>query len=110
MSGIVTARNYNCPKCGLDFQVYHTHPDELNTHCHWCHGPVTFLDFAKPLPRIMKELVNELRQLTDPATLKTDEEAAADRTRAGQICRQLGYRDRDDVFERYGRYGQNIVE
>lgn len=54
-------------------------------------------------------LVYELRQVTNPAKLKTDEEHERDNLRAKEIVKRLGEADVDAVFERYGMYGQKIV-
>lgn len=53
-----------------------------------------------------RELVDELRQITNPAILKTDDEAKADRARAQEICRTFNVQYPDDVFDRFGKYPQ----
>lgn len=49
-------------------------------------------------------LILELRDITRPYVLKTDEEAFRDRARAREICRAFRCDYPEDVFEDFGRY------
>lgn len=60
--------------------------------------------------RELADLVIELNWLVRPDRLRTDEEARADRKRGQTICQILGVSYPDDVFDRYGRYGEQINE
>lgn len=56
----------------------------------------------------IKSLVDELRGITDPAALKTDTQSRQDFERAAAICRLFKVDYPEDVFDRYGKYGQHI--
>jgi hypothetical protein len=49
----------------------------------------------------IKLLLSELRYLTNPRVLKTDEEHRIDRKRAEEICAIFGQEYPEDVFELY---------
>lgn len=49
----------------------------------------------------MSPLCDELRAITRPNELKTDDEAAADRARALEICLYFGELCPEDVLEKY---------
>ena len=50
------------------------------------------------------ELVHELRRITDPSVLKTDQESEEDRKRAEEIVRIFQAWDAEEIFERFGKY------
>ncbi len=64
---------------------------------------------ASQLTRVeIADLIHELRHISDPSVFKTDEQHEADCARKREICKMFDARYVDDVFDRYGKYAQNV--